>query len=115
MSFVSLVSGGLDSTLMAVLAKRDTLNQYPLFIDYGQINRDRELHACLHNFQRYELPTPKVVRLDGFGALLSSGLTDKCKRVFEDAFLPCRNLMFLTVGAAYAHQCGKCCCNWIIR
>lgn len=106
MSFVSLVSGGLDSTLMAVLAKRDALNQFPLFIDYGQISREKELGACLHNFRRYELPTPKVVRLDGFGALLSSGLTDKNKRILEDAFLPCRNLMFLTIGAAYAYQCG---------
>jgi len=34
------------------------------------------------------------------------GITDPNKHILEDAFLPCRNLMFLTVGAAYAFQCG---------
>jgi 7-cyano-7-deazaguanine synthase len=106
MSIVTLVSGGLDSTVMALLAQEEGLAQFPLFIDYGQLNLEKELNACLSNFQRYGLPTPKIVRLGGYGALLSSGLTDSSKRIFEDAFLPCRNLIFLTVGLAYAHQCG---------
>ncbi len=106
MSIVTLVSGGLDSTLMAVLAKEEKINQYPLFVDYGQINKDRELNTCLRNFKRHSLPVPRVMHINGYGALLSSGLTDPSKRVFEDAFLPCRNLLFLTVGAAYAYQCN---------
>jgi 7-cyano-7-deazaguanine synthase len=106
MSIVTLVSGGLDSTVMALLTREEGLTQFPLFIDYGQLSLEKELSACLYNFRRYGLPTPKIVRLGGYGALLSSGLTDSSKRIFEDAFLPCRNLMFLTVGLAYAHQCG---------
>jgi 7-cyano-7-deazaguanine synthase len=106
MSVVTLVSGGLDSTVMAVLAKEEGLTQLPLFIDYGQLGREKELSACLYNFRRYDLPTPKIVQLGGFGALLSSGLTDRNKKIYEDAFLPCRNLMFLTMGAAHGYQCG---------
>ena len=106
MSIVTLVSGGLDSTVMAVLAKEEGLTQFPLFIDYGQISREKELKACLLNFQRYKLPTPMIAHLEGYGAMISSGLTDPGKNIFEDAFLPCRNLMFLTIGAAYAFQCG---------
>mgnify|MGYP000906041442 CR=1 FL=1 len=106
MSIVTLVSGGLDSTLMAVLAQEEKIVQFPLFIDYGQINKDKELSACLSNFKRHDLPIPKIVQLSGYGALLSSGLTDPNKRIFEDAFLPCRNLLFLTIGAAYAYQCN---------
>lgn len=106
MSIVTLVSGGLDSTVMALLTKEEGLTQFPLFIDYGQLARDRELQACQVNFRRHELPEPTVVSLGGYGALLSSGLTDRSKHIFENAFLPCRNLMFLTVGAAYAFQCG---------
>jgi 7-cyano-7-deazaguanine synthase len=105
MSIVTLVSGGLDSTLMAILAHEEKITQFPLFIDYGQLNRENEQKACLNNFQRYGLPTPNIIKLGGYGALLSSGLTDPNKRVFEDAFLPCRNLFFLTVGSAYAYQC----------
>lgn len=104
MSIVTLVSGGLDSTVMALLAHEEKIVQYPLFVDYGQLNKEKELSACLHNFQRYQLPTPKTVQIDGYGELISSGLTDPSKRIYEDAFLPCRNLIFLTIGAAYAHQ-----------
>jgi 7-cyano-7-deazaguanine synthase len=91
---------------MALLAKEEGLMQFPLFIDYGQLGRDRELQACQVNFLRHGLPEPKVASLGGFGALLPSGLTDSSKRIFEDAFLPCRNVMFVTVGAGYAFQCG---------
>ena len=91
---------------MAVLTQDEGLTQSPLFIDYGQLGRERELHACLTNFRAHGLPTPAVASLGGFGALLPSGLTDATKRIFEDAFLPCRNVMFLTVGAAYAYQRG---------
>lgn len=106
MSIVTLVSGGLDSTVMALLAKEERLTQFPLFIDFGQLGRDRELQACRANFLKHELPIPQVASLGGYGALLSSGLTDPNKHILDDAFLPCRNLMFLTVGAAYAFQCG---------
>ncbi|HBH78894.1 MAG TPA: 7-cyano-7-deazaguanine synthase [Nitrospira sp.] len=106
MSIVTLVSGGLDSTVMAVLAQEEGLTQFPLFIDYGQLGRDKEFQACQMNFKRYGLPEPKVAALNGYGSLLSSGLTDSKKHIYKEAFLPCRNLMFLTVGAAYAFQCG---------
>lgn len=106
MSIVTLVSGGLDSTVMSVLAQEDGIMQFPLFIDYGQLGRDRELAACLANFAKNGLPVPMIANIAGYGGLLSSGLTDPKKRIFEDAFLPCRNLMFVTLGAAYAFQCG---------
>jgi len=105
MSIITLVSGGLDSTLMALLANEEGLMQHPLFIDYGQRNLNRELAACRAVFLRYNLPSPNVVHLSEYGSLISSGLTNPQKRIYEDAFLPGRNLLFLTVGAAYAYQC----------
>ena len=36
MSIVTLVSGGLDSTLVAKLAQEQGLQIFPLFVDYGQ-------------------------------------------------------------------------------
>ena len=104
MSIVTLTSGGLDSTLMAILAMEEGLEQFPLFIDYGQLGKERELDACIKNFKHHGLPTPTVASMAGYGALLPSGLTDPGKDVFRQAFLPCRNLMFLTLGAAYAFQ-----------
>lgn len=106
MSLVTLVSGGLDSTLMALLAHEEGLIQFPLFIDYGQRGRQRELEACQANLRKHGLPAPRVAELRGYGALVPSGLTDESKHVFRDAFSPCRNLFFLTVAAAYAFQSG---------
>ncbi len=106
MSIVTLVSGGLDSTVMAFLAFEEKITQFPLFIDYGQLNKTKELDACIKNFNRYEFPAPKILEISGYGELLASGLTDSKKDIYKEAFLPCRNLMFLTIGAAYAHQCG---------
>lgn len=104
MSIVTLVSGGLDSTLTAILIKEERIKQYPLFIDYGQICKDAEWKACCAVFRKYDLPEPKMMEIGGFGKLISSGLTDTRARLNEDAFLPGRNLLFLVVGAAYAYQ-----------
>jgi 7-cyano-7-deazaguanine synthase len=106
MSVVTLVSGGLDSTLVSLLAREEGLEQYPLFIDYGQRARDKELAACRAVLARLGLPEPKVAELNGFGGLIRSGLTDPTLRVLEDAFTPGRNLLLLLMASAYAIQCG---------
>ena len=106
MSVVTLVSGGLDSTLVAYLAKAEGLTQFPLFIDYGQRARDRELAACRAAMRMLDLPQPRVAELGGYGALIRSGLTDPSLRVLEDAFTPGRNLLFLLTAAAHAYQHG---------
>lgn len=104
MSIVTLVSGGLDSALMALLVKEEKIDQFPLFIDYGQICREQEFKACNIIHRNLGLPRPVIMNVRGFGALISSGLTDPNKRVNEDAFLPGRNLLFLLAGSAYAYQ-----------
>lgn len=104
MSVVTLVSGGLDSSLVAVLAKQEGIQQYPLFIDYGQLSRDREWKACLEVHKGHGLPIPKRMDLSGVGRVISSGLTDLKRHIYNDAFLPGRNLLFLVAGSAYAFQ-----------
>ena|SRR3989442_1743767 len=104
MSLVTLVSGGIDSTLMALLAQEERIPQFPLFIDYGQICKDREWKACAAIHKRYRLPKPTLMDLNGFVHVISSGLTDPRLRLNEDAFLPGRNLLFLLAGGAYAYQ-----------
>ena len=106
MSLVNLVSGGLDSTVMAVLADEQGLEQFPLFIDYGQRASKREWQACRAVHQRLHLPTPRRVDVNKFGEVIESGLTSKRKRLVADAFTPGRNMLFLLIGAAYAVQKG---------
>src|SRR5580692_11127679 len=106
MSIVTLVSGGLDSTLMAVLAKEAGIEQFPLFVNYGQRSLNRELAACRRSMRHSRLPAPAVANIPGFGTLIRSGLTDRTLHVVEDAFTPGRNLLFLLLGAAHAYQLG---------
>lgn len=104
MSIVTLVSGGLDSTLVAKLAQEEGLTIYPLFIDYGQRALEKELSACRNTMKSLGLAAPEVASLGGYGKLIKSGLTDVSLDIIEDAFTPGRNMLFLLVAAAYAHQ-----------
>ncbi|MBY5523559.1 7-cyano-7-deazaguanine synthase [Rhizobium leguminosarum] len=104
MSVVTLVSGGLDSTLIAYLAKEEGVHQHPLFVNYGQRSLERELAACQRAMQKLCLDNLKIAELSGYGGLIRSGLTDPAQRVLEDAFTPGRNLLFLLVASAYAFQ-----------
>lgn len=106
MSLVNLVSGGLDSTLVSVLAREEGVEMYPLFIDYGQRAREREWATCQEVHVRLGLPVPIRMDLSGFGRVIRSGLTADELDVKVDAFTPGRNLMFLLMGSAYAHQMG---------
>jgi 7-cyano-7-deazaguanine synthase len=106
MSIVTLVSGGIDSSLMAILAKREGIIQYPLFIDYGQLSREKELSSCRSVLHSHGLPEPVLMDLNGFGRIISSGITSRSKNIFADAFLPGRNLLFLLIGSVYAYQVG---------
>lgn len=104
MKLVTLVSGGIDSTLMSILAKEQNFELYPLFIDYGQHGSKLEWEACVYNHNKYKLPTPKKMSVRGFGNLIHSGLTDRKLRIKEDAFLPGRNTIFLIAASSYAYQ-----------
>ncbi len=104
MKIVALMSGGLDSTLMGVLAKEEGHVLHPLFIDYGQRAVGRELAACRAAVRHFDLGELEEMSISGFGKSVPSGLTDPDLDVFVDAFLPGRNLLFLLCGAAHAYS-----------
>lgn len=104
MAIVTLVSGGLDSTVMALLAQEAGLEQHPLFVDYGQRATAAEWRACRSVFKRHSLPTPVKMNMSGFGKRVSTGLTSERFDIVADAFLPGRNLLLLLAGAAYAAE-----------
>lgn len=106
MSIVNLVSGGLDSTVVGIMAKEEGIEVRPLFVDYGQRAGRKEWETCQYVHAVFGLPTPTKMNLSGFGAVIRSGLTSGDLNVKEDAFTPGRNMLFLIAGSAYAYQLG---------
>jgi 7-cyano-7-deazaguanine synthase len=106
MSFINLVSGGLDSTLIGVMAKEAGIEHFPLFIDYGQRAANKEWATCKLVHDTFELPIPTRMDLSGFGRIIASGLTREELDVKDEAFTPGRNLMFLLMGSSFGYQKG---------
>lgn len=106
MSIVNLVSGGLDSTLVAVMTKESGMVQFPLFIDYGQRAAKREWQTCQAVHRSLGLPAPVRMDLSGFGQTIASGLTREELPLKDAAFTPGRNFLFLLMGSSYAYQVG---------
>lgn len=104
MGIVNLVSGGVDSSLVSILILEENISLFPLFIDYGLICVDMEWKACCELHKKFTNLTPVRMNLSGFGKVIQSGLTSNLLDVKNDAFTPCRNLLFLVSAAAYAFQ-----------
>ncbi|MEN6318926.1 MAG: 7-cyano-7-deazaguanine synthase [Syntrophaceae bacterium] len=104
MSIVTLVSGGIDSSLLALLIKEQGIPQFPLFVDYGQLSLQQEWAACKAFHKQHDLSIPKKVNLSGFGKTIISGITCNNLDVKNNAFLPGRNFLFLLAGSSYAYQ-----------
>lgn len=104
MKLVTLSSGGIDSTLMSVLAVEQGFHILPLFVNYGQLGAQLEWKACQYNHAKHKLPKPRKLNVSGFGKVIQSGLTTTKLRIKEDAFLPGRNALLLMYAASYAYQ-----------
>jgi len=104
MKIVVLTSGGIDSALLLELFKNENHEVFPLHIDYNQLAGKKEWNACKDVCDYFGL-SPFRMEIPGFGKL-PSGLTNSNLDIFEQAFLPTRNLIFITLGSAYAYSLG---------
>lgn len=104
MRVVTLLSGGLDSSLLACLLNEERHEQFPVFINYGQLNFSKEWNACVRMCKSFGLRNPELFDLHGYGMSIPSGLTSTKLDIKNDAFLPNRNALFLLSAAAYAYR-----------
>lgn len=104
---VVLHSGGLDSTLCLLLAKKKKRDVVSLGIDYGQRHRI-ELEYANFQCKRFDIPR-KIIRLEWDKPRLSmpTGRTvAEMKKDVSPAFLPGRNAVFMAVACAEAAGLG---------
>jgi 7-cyano-7-deazaguanine synthase len=103
---VCLASGGLDSSTCLHLLIDSGLSPLSLFISYGQLNAEREFSALQLTCDDLSLTPPLRLDFSDFGRIVRSGLTDSTLDIVNDAFTPCRNLLFLVSAAAVANSRG---------
>lgn len=111
MKAVCLLSGGMDSSTLAYLAKSDGYDIYALHLNYGQRTQGKEL-ACARTIagllQAKEFAEIDVGYFSRFGA---SSLTDKKIAVEEfdpvraqipNTYVPFRNANLLSIATSFA-------------
>jgi 7-cyano-7-deazaguanine synthase len=109
---VVLLSGGLDSTVSAAVAKSEGLDIFALTIDYGQRHK-RELRSARAVAKALGAKKHLVLRV-GLDKIGGSALTDKKLRVPKSGvkpgipatYVPARNLVFLSIAVSYAEAIG---------
>ncbi len=100
---VVLHSGGLDSTVCLLMAKKAGRDVISLGIDYGQRHRI-ELEYALEQCHRYGIQR-RVLRVEWDKALrnIPTGRSlDEIRSGISPAFLPMRNAVFLALACAEA-------------
>jgi 7-cyano-7-deazaguanine synthase len=108
---VLLCSGGLDSTTLAYWLEQNLITFVPLFINYGQHCAETELATAtsvLPPSARCEIRALDIsdVYRGCTSRLISEA--DLWREPVEDAdlYLPYRNILFLSVGSAFAQAHG---------
>jgi 7-cyano-7-deazaguanine synthase len=111
---VLLASGGLDSTTLAYWLSAKKVSFIPLFIDYGQ-------HCSQTEFETLKTVLPKTAVRKITAVRIADIYRGSSSRLIsapdlwnesvtgDDLYLPYRNLLMLTVGAAFAQarQCTR--------
>ncbi len=109
---VVLLSGGLDSTVTAALARSEGYAIHALTLSYGQ-RHERELRAAAQVAEALEASSHTVLEVDlgawGGSALTDEGLevpTDRAPDEMSDGipitYVPARNLVFLSIATSLA-------------
>ena len=112
---VVLLSGGLDSTTVAAIARQQGYTVYALSFDYGQ-NHKQELDSAARVAKELGVARHAVVKVDlrSFGgSALTSDMPIPKHRSAEDigqgvpvTYVPARNTVFLSLALAWAETLG---------
>ena len=107
---VVLLSGGLDSTTAAYLARAEGYELYALSFDYGQRHR-RELGSAAAVARAVGVVEHRVVTIDlaqwGGSSLTGAGpIPTEPTAGIPSTWVPARNLIFLAVASGYAEAIG---------
>ncbi len=109
---VSILSGGMDSTLASFIAKDDGYEIIAVHFNYGQRTEAKELEAFRNICKALEVKEKYEIDIPFFTDIGASALTDKNIEVpttgIEDGvpitYVPFRNGIFLSIATAIAEK-----------
>ena len=107
---VVLLSGGLDSTTAAYLARAQGFALYALSFLYGQCHQ-RELQSAQAVAQALDVVEHRLVSIDlaqwGGSSLVGAGpIPTQPSQGIPSTWVPARNLIFLAIASGYAEAIG---------
>lgn len=110
-SVLLLASGGLDSTTLAYSLIAQGIDFMPLFINYGQHSSNTELTTLREVLparfrEKIEVVDVSAVYRGSSSRLVVAPDLWRERVEDEDLFLPQRNLLILSIGAAFAESRG---------
>ncbi len=111
---VSILSGGMDSTLASFIAKNDGYEIVAVHFNYGQRTQTKELEAFRNICKALEVKEKYEIDIPFFTDIGASALTDTNIEVptngIEDGvpitYVPFRNGIFLSIATAIAEKEG---------
>jgi 7-cyano-7-deazaguanine synthase len=115
MKSIVLLSGGMDSTLSATIARRDSEHIAALHLNYRHRTEHRELKAFEDVCNALEIAERLIVDIEFLRTIGGSSLTDSSIEVAKadldatgipSSYVPFRNGNFLSVAASWAEVIG---------
>src|SRR4051812_36237613 len=115
MKSIVLLSGGMDSTLTAAIATRDSDDVAALHLNYRHRTEARELRAFHDVARALKITEVLVVDIEFLRAIGGSSLTDTTIAVTNadlsatdvpNSYVPFRNGNFLSIAASWAEVIG---------
>ncbi len=112
---VVLLSGGMDSTLTAAIAKAESENVAALHLNYRNRTEARELKAFHEVTERLAITQKLIVDIEFLRAIGGSSLTDDAIEVssadlsnkeIPTSYVPFRNGNFIAIAASWAEVIG---------
>ncbi len=109
---VCIMSGGMDSTLCAVMAKKAGYDIVALHFDYGQRTMKREKRAFNEICERLGITKKMSLDVSFIAQIGGNSLTDESLQIRKDGvekdvpntYVPFRNGIFISVAAALAEK-----------
>ncbi|WP_312427127.1 7-cyano-7-deazaguanine synthase [Lacrimispora sp.] len=106
-----LASGGMDSTVLAYKLEKENKNLIILFIDYGQHCEKKEYETLLEVIPLKYKDNVKTIKIGDVYRESNSRMIIEANLwedtvVAEDMYLPYRNILFISLAAAYAQSMG---------